>query len=507
MPELGIGVTTYNRCATLAETIERIRTYTKQPYTLVVTDDGSYDGTAPMLREMNVPHITGKNRGVAWNKNRALYYLHAIRQCRVVILLEDDTWPDEPAWEAPWVEAAYKWGHINIWAPWDPSSPLGGNGTPDDPFFSELVTAQCASFSSIALSLVGYMDTRFRQFGHEHAEHTSRMVRAGFGGRFAEDDLGRPLFYKLLTNLKFADVRSHYSEDAARFNGYIWERLRHDGIYRNAWRSDGELANLHSELTEAFLPESERSQTSVPLQILLGTGPKGLKPSQSESVNVTFTETMDALWRGLDPYRGFPKGMYAEDLQGWNSDHPYLSRAVRQLHPKLVVEVGVWKGASTITLAKALKQELQDGAVIAVDTWLGSWDHWGSPEFFAALSFQNGWPQLFYKFINNVLSQQVADYVVPFPLDSANAAVLLERIALRPSVIHLDAAHDFESVTHDLRRWWPLLLPGGVLIADDYDPEGKVWPEVQAAVNAFFVSTPHSEFESEPYKCWVRKPA
>lgn len=91
---------------------------------------------------------------------------------------------------------------------------------------------------------------------------------------------------------------------------------------------------------------------------------------------------MQKLWRGEDPYAVSGAGDVAPDLQGWGSQHRYLTEAIETLHPSIVVEVGVWKGASVIHMASRLKELAIDGVVIAIDTWLGAWDHWVRDELF-----------------------------------------------------------------------------------------------------------------------------
>ena len=84
-----------------------MRQYTRRTdVDFVVADDGSTDGSVAMLREQDVPVVTGVNMGVAWNKNRALYLLAQVRGCVAVILLEDDTMPDRTGWEDAWISAA-----------------------------------------------------------------------------------------------------------------------------------------------------------------------------------------------------------------------------------------------------------------------------------------------------------------------------------------------------------------------------------------------------------------
>ena len=86
------------------------------------------------------------------------------------------------------------------------------------------------------------------------------------------------------------------------------------------------------------------------------------------------------IWHGQDPFLNYPSRLYQQDHQGWASRHHYLSDAIEALRPSVVVEVGVWKGASVISLASRMKAMNLDGVVIAVDTWLGAWDQWTNDE-------------------------------------------------------------------------------------------------------------------------------
>jgi len=71
-------------------------------------------------------------------------------------------------------------------------------------------------------------------------------------------------------------------------------------------------------------------------------------------------------------------------------------------------------------------------------------------------------------------------------------------------LIHLDAGHDYRSVTADLEAWWPLLRPGGILIGDDYNRDGAR-PEVRQAFDDFFGRRSLGFVDTEA-KCLIRKP-
>ncbi len=220
---------------------------------------------------------------------------------------------------------------------------------------------------------------------------------------------------------------------------------------------------------------------------------------------------LDTLFFGRDPLRDFPADRFASDLQGWHSNHVYLTRAIQEVRPQIVVEVGVWKGASVVTLAKAIQGLKLDAVVIAIDTWLGSSEHYLWEKFIPDMDFEFGYPRLYHKFATNMVKERVADIVVPLPLDSINAFQLLKEKNIRPDVLHIDAGHDYLSVMADLKAWWPQLNKGGILIGDDYFKkpiigQGK-WPEVRQAFDEFFAATPHTIFESGDGKCIVGKPA
>ncbi|MEH3147691.1 MAG: class I SAM-dependent methyltransferase [Methylobacterium frigidaeris] len=222
---------------------------------------------------------------------------------------------------------------------------------------------------------------------------------------------------------------------------------------------------------------------------------------------MTRTDIIAALWHGRDPFADPPKDLRPLDLQGWRSVHPYLDEAVTEFRPGVVVEVGTWKGASALHLARTMAEHGVAGTVIAVDTWLGAVDHWADAELFAELATENGYPSLYRTFLANVLREGMADRVVPLPLDSVNAAELMVLRGVTADVIHLDAGHEEASVAADLRAWWPVLRPGGLFVADDYDSQGGRFPGVTRAVDAFCAEVGVEGPWSCRGKCKFVKPA
>ena len=62
--------------------------------------------------------------------------------------------------------------------------------------------------------------------------------------------------------------------------------------------------------------------------------------------------------------------------------------------------------------------------------------------------------------------------------DSVAASSLFGDAAL--TWVHIDARHDYESVSADIAAWLPKVASGGWLSGDDYDT--YQWPEVVGAV-------------------------
>lgn len=194
------------------------------------------------------------------------------------------------------------------------------------------------------------------------------------------------------------------------------------------------------------------------------------------------------LWRHFmpaDPYAGFDPRPYPHDLQGWNADDPAFAAVIAHVRPRLIVEVGTWKGASAIHMARLCRDLAIPAQILCIDTWLGSREFflWRDkhPEWFADLRHRHGWPHLYYQFLANVVREGLTDVITPFPISSAIGARLLGTIGLQPDMIYLDGSHDEEDVARDLPDFFAILRPGGVLLGDDY----IAWPGLTRAVDQF----------------------
>lgn len=170
---------------------------------------------------------------------------------------------------------------------------------------------------------------------------------------------------------------------------------------------------------------------------------------------------------------------FEPNIVGWNSEAPIFRELIERIKPTTIIEVGAWYGASTITMADAVKELGLDAKIISIDTWLGSLEHW--EEYFDMLQVTNGYPAFYYQFKTNIISKGHQDIVQTLPMPSLQAARLLRRQKVKAQLIYLDASHEYSDVYFDLDAYTELLAPGGVIFGDDYTG----WNGVRWAVDDF----------------------
>jgi hypothetical protein len=130
---------------------------------------------------------------------------------------------------------------------------VAGEGTPAAPYINPAATAQCLSISAGALSEVGFLDGRFRGWGHEHAEWTTRIKRAGYGFKEIVLPDGRRAKAQLYLRggLESVDSLSFRDEAQARRNSELATRLQGEPLHRLPWRSAQERREFLAEQAAA----------------------------------------------------------------------------------------------------------------------------------------------------------------------------------------------------------------------------------------------------------------
>ena len=205
-----------------------------------------------------------------------------------------------------------------------------------------------------------------------------------------------------------------------------------------------------------------------------------------------------AIYFEHDPYKdaagpppcadGRPADCAGARVAGWGVAPALYKTAMTRVGARLSVEVGVWHGASAIAMAGVARDDLKGGLVLAVDTWLGALEFWsrqltkGQPDASRDLRWRNGYPGVYYTFLNHVVAKNVSRNLLPFPAPSRLAADLLFQRRVKVDFIHIDAAHEYRDVWEDIALWFRLLAHDGIMMGDDYE---RGWPGVVLAVNEF----------------------
>lgn len=159
----------------------------------------------------------------------------------------------------------------------------------------------------------------------------------------------------------------------------------------------------------------------------------------------------------------------SREVQGWNSTHPAFAEVIGEVRPKTIIEVGSWRGASAIHMARLAPE----AKIYCVDTWLGSFEH-----------IKDGWiqfggrPNLYNQFLENI--DHLGEHVTPICLPSNIAAKVFAHKKMTADLVYIDGSHEYEDVKADLKNYWPLVNSGGVMFGDDWD-----WPDVRKAVEEF----------------------
>lgn len=179
------------------------------------------------------------------------------------------------------------------------------------------------------------------------------------------------------------------------------------------------------------------------------------------------------------------------DLQGWSTDEIIFEELIVETKPKIIVEVGSWKGWSAIHMASLLKKHgLVDSKIICIDTWLG----WNSLVQIAELHqptgidinipSKNGYSLLYQQFLSNVIHTKNQKYILPLPMTSFDGVKYIKHSMSRLPIdlIYIDGCHDFFECYHDIKNYFQVLKKDGIMFGDDYCNDFK---EVMLAFDTF----------------------
>jgi predicted O-methyltransferase YrrM len=130
------------------------------------------------------------------------------------------------------------------------------------------------------------------------------------------------------------------------------------------------------------------------------------------------------------------------------------TRSFPGVEPLNVVEIGSWKGRSTIALALGVRGR-GAGRVYAIDP------HTGSKEHQEVL----GRVDTFGDFLHNIKKAGVAEVVEPIQSTSHDASRRFKANSVH--VLFIDGSHEYLDVLRDIEDWAPLLRDGAIVALND----------------------------------------
>ena len=242
-----VSIITYNRANRLEEMLEGVTRTVPSKTDIFVVDDGSTEDQSSMMVDLinrRFPHVhyyRGPNKGVAHNKNRALYLM---KNHHFSCLLEDDLVPQEKNWFETY-EAAASLTDIHHF------SRVQSKRVPENcpefteymkqtmnvtPIYGSSPRGDLTFITRKVIVTVGGFNPAFKGVGYAHSEWSNRVAKAGL--------IAHPLLWidmaEVADKFKQAGDTSggRWDEDKAvikkqiRYNKRIAERLaKQDYVY------------------------------------------------------------------------------------------------------------------------------------------------------------------------------------------------------------------------------------------------------------------------------------
>lgn len=273
---MGVAISTYNRAPSLIKLLDTIL-LERGDIPLVVCNDGSADDTIEQCRQRGV-HVLGRvNRGIAWNKNRGLYWLFEKTAATSFLLLEDDMLITKTCWYSEWQTAIEQWGHVT-WADGRllaerPGRHLSGTGASSDPYVLNLLTGQAMGFSREAIRRGGYFNPRFRGYGFEHIDLTRRLNGLGYGMKKVANKMTgaeQEGWINISGGMTLLDLPSPSDKSSTEYNRAIYSSIRENRFATKdsitmPWSDEAEHLAFLDEISQIDdeLPSARTSQLAL----------------------------------------------------------------------------------------------------------------------------------------------------------------------------------------------------------------------------------------------------
>jgi predicted O-methyltransferase YrrM len=165
--------------------------------------------------------------------------------------------------------------------------------------------------------------------------------------------------------------------------------------------------------------------------------------------------------------------MYWEKIEGWFTFHRLYQTIVNNSNNNSIfIEIGTWKGKSTVFMAEKIKESNKQIKFYAIDTFEGTNNE---HENYDCIQTKT----LYEEYLKNI--EPVKDYIITIKGNSNKVHEQFENDSI--DFIFIDADHSYEAVKTDLKNWYSKIKSSGIIAGHDYNESNA---GVHKAVNEFF---------------------
>ncbi len=146
----------------------------------------------------------------------------------------------------------------------------------------------------------------------------------------------------------------------------------------------------------------------------------------------------------------------AGKIEGWLTEKEgnFLYEIAKKIpKDKHIIEIGSWKGRSTICLGHGVKDGNKT-KIYAIDPHTGSSEH----------HFWMGKVNTYKDFLKNIENSGIGDFIIPIKDTSENTARNFDKPI---GFVFVDGAHEFRFVRLDHKLWFPKLSDGCKIVFHD----------------------------------------
>ncbi|XP_004308283.1 PREDICTED: uncharacterized protein LOC101310269 [Fragaria vesca subsp. vesca] len=179
---------------------------------------------------------------------------------------------------------------------------------------------------------------------------------------------------------------------------------------------------------------------------------------------------LDLVFNSTSPFVNFPPPhvkslLRAKRVKGLGLNGAVFEHLIEEVKPRTIIEVGTFLGASAIHMVDLTRKLGLQTQILCVDdfrAWPGFRDR------FKDIKMINGDVLLMYQFMQNIVSANATESVLPIPFSTGSVLDKLCEWGIFGDLIEVDAGYDFNSAWSDINRAYRILKPGGVLFGHDY---------------------------------------